>query len=39
MDFCDDQQRTNELLTSKAVNDRKGQPLEFQLMLEMRSQM
>ena len=23
MDFCDDQQRTNELLTLKAVNDRK----------------
>lgn len=29
MDFCYDQQCANELLTLKAVNDRKGQVLDF----------
>lgn len=38
MDFRYDQQCTDELLTLKAANDRKGQLIEFQLKLEMRSQ-
>ena len=35
MDFCYDQQCTNELLTLKAVTDRKRQVLKLQLKLEM----